>query len=380
MTLELTLEQLRTVPTDEAVLDEDLIPVLQELGVDCTSWQSGSKQRDLLEGLCHAYVISATRRSVMSYMLYLADAEDAALAGLALSHFAETRIEATYAEHPVVFTGGPIAHVVVAGDVVVSDASGNQFRNIAGGTIPASPGTITLTCRAEIAGSTGNVGINTITTMVTTYAGVTCTNSAAATVLAIDTETDAALRLRCAAKWSTLSVLESIDDRWTYMAWKALPNCRVRVDASNPGGPGTFWVWFATATGVGSDAQRILIQAAIDAEFFEPGDPPTGATGATVYASGAFPVPISGTVSYTGDSPQNAVEAALDVYCASIPIGGWDVDTRDNILPADDIPTVIRAVTGVRAYTPTYPAPGVDLGVTAWTVVTFTYDLTYVPA
>lgn len=378
MTSPLTLEQVRTEPTLEEVTD-DFLTQLDALGFSATSWQTGSVARTI--SVTCAYTAYSLRRfvSALSYQGYNSDASQSMLTKFSASHYDNARVEATSTIGTVVLTGGSSGppHTISAGEIVVSDGT-YTFRNTTGGTVPAS-GTLSITVEAETAGSDSNVANGTITTMVTPLAGVSCNNPDPGsgtwiTTLGADEETDAALRLRNSSKWSSLSTVEAISDRYEYIARTVVSNARVKVDDSNPSGPGTLTVYLAAEDGVASGAQVTLVDNAIDAAHF-------GGTHTTT-ASSSDTLTITATVyydsSYTSGAIQAAVEAAITAYVNGAPIGGYDFSPGpDEVIDRDGLLSAIRGVTGVRKVAMSVPAADFSLSSAYHVAIEGSHSITY---
>lgn len=378
MTAPLTLAQLRATVTLEDVTD-DVLTTLDALGFAATSWQEGSVARTIVTAC--AYTTYALRQfvSAVSYQVYNDDAEADMLEALSESHYDNTRTVDTETAGTVVLTGAAVGppHTISAGEIVVSDGT-YTFRNATGGTVPAS-GTLSITVEAETAGTDSNVANGTITTMVTPLAGVTCNNPDPGsgtwiTTLGVDGETDAALRLRNSAKWSSLSTVEAISDRYEYIARTVVSNCRVKVDDSNPSGPGTLTVYLAASDGAASGAQVTLVDNAIDAAHFGGTHTTTAATSDTLT--------ITATVyydpSYTSSVVQAATEAAITAYVNAAPIGGYDFSPGPSqIIDRDGLLDVMRGVAGVKKITMSSPSSDFSVSSAYHVVVEGSHSLTF---
>ena len=121
---------------------------------------------------------------------------------LAKSRYGNTRIPAVRAPTTIKFTstnspGGTYAAKalhVARGNIV--------YSNTASIVIPVN-GDVSAAFEADVAGAAGSSGQGTITTMITTIAGVVCTNLVAA--IGSDAETNANLVVRCRAKLQNIS-------------------------------------------------------------------------------------------------------------------------------------------------------------------------------
>lgn len=356
----LTLEQLRAEYTEEGAL-ADILALFEAAEFEVGAWQAGAIRRSIFQALAKFVTIVWPAVDALSRIHFNSDSTGTALTHLSTENFGNTRIAALSTIGVVRLTGGAVGppYAVAAGAVVVSDGT-RTFRNtgayysggvriVGSATIPAG-GFVDVEFSAEVPGAAGNVANNTITTMVTTYAGVTCNNpvfsgSTWITTNGADEESDAALQERNSAKVGTMSVLETIDDRYEYIARSVLANCRVWVDATNPRGPFTIDVWIAAADRVATPAERTAVEAAIAASGF-------GSLVATYCGVAHLIVPV-GTVYYTGTlvTVQTAVSTKLTSYLGTAPIGGFDRSPGPaHIIPEDGLTGAIDSAAGVVGF------------------------------
>lgn len=346
----LTLEQIRTeLPESEAIAD--LLEVFEAGGFELGAWQSGGIRRSVFQLMAKFCQIGQSFADSLSRIHFNSDATGTALTHYSRENYGNERNPAVATVGWIRLSGLAIGppYTVVAGDVVVSDGI-RTYRNITGGTIPAG-GYIDLQFSAEVPGAAGDVGNGVITTMVTTYAGVSCGNPAYGTTgtwiitHGAEAENDAALQARNAAKNSTLSVLKTLDDRYEYIARTAYTNCRVKVDSTNPRGPGTVDVYVAGPTGAAGAGDVTNVSNAIQASGF-------GDLVQTV-AAPSLSIAPAGTVYYVGTLGlvQAAVNDAIDAYLATAPIGGFNLTPGPAaIIPEDGITTAIRGAAGVVGF------------------------------
>lgn len=375
----LTLAQLRTLVTVEAAT-EHLIATLADLGFDTTSWQSGSVQRKLLTltGIVWNQVSQVI--VTLTDQLYNETATSDFLTAFSASHYANTRLPAVATTGQVVLTCSAAAgpYTIAASELVFSDSAGRTFRNTGSGTLN-SGSTLTLAVVAEVPGAAGNVANNTITTLVTSRAGVTVANPAIGSTgtwiltLGEDAESDTRLRSRNTTKWSSYAMqLASEGVRfYAYKAANAVTRVAVRTD--NPGGPGTVWVYLAGASGPAAGGDVTTVQTALNLRSFG---------NFTAYAATAQPIAVSGRVyysrGYTAAGIQAAVETAIAGAINAAPIGGYDLSPGPtNVIPKNDLEDAIANVTGVRTVALTTPAA--DIGVPTYSVATVgTLSITYI--
>ena len=367
----LTLEQIRTTLTRDEVL-EDMLATLQSLGFNTTAWQSGGVVRTLLTSFATIESARTLAVDALSRFIFLQDSTESALTALASSHYDVTRIAATNTTGDVVLTGGAVGppHVVAAGDVVVATADGTTFRNVTGGTVPAS-GSVTLSFQAEVAGTDGNVANLAINTLQTALAGTTVSNPDPGsgtwiTTAGTDEETDAALQTRCRAKWGVISVSDP-EDRYEYFVRTAVTNApRVFVASDNPRGAGTLDVYTASATGVSAAADVALAQVELDRIRNPTADVLAKAAPAQPQAF-VFQCWVD-TASNTA-ATQAAIEQALTDYTNSLDIGGTVFpDALQGKWVLSEALDAMTSISGVRRVNMT--TPSTDVSISGNTVMT----------
>ena len=199
-------------PVTEAEVLSSLLSIAATLGLSTTSWQSGQPSHTMLRIM--AYVISRTlaivstitRGGLLDWAASVTvEYGPGWLDLLVASGWSTTRRAATYATTDIAFTttAASIGGTYAPGTLHVARGA-IGYHNAAQVIIPAGVGSVTGSFVADLAGSIGSSGVGTITTLVTTMSGVTCTNSAAA--IGADAEKNADLVQRCKDKWSSISV------------------------------------------------------------------------------------------------------------------------------------------------------------------------------
>jgi len=349
----ITLEQLRTPATEDEAL-ETLIGYLSAVGFNSSSWHSGSLQRQFLRMFAVAYADMTTFIAAVAGAAYNETATGDALTAFSLSHYQNTRTEAVAAVGSMVLSNsGVVPYAIGVGEVVVaySTPTGDEqvtFRNTTGGTLAAG-GTLTISVTADVPGADGNVPTDTDLYLVTALAGVTVTNPALAgtetwlTTTGSDQETDAALRVRNATRWATRST-ETIADTVLNICLNAAAGIeKVSVNDQNPRGAGTFDVYLAGLDDTASSGDVAAALAALEARFF-------GSDRVRCYAASETAIGLTGTIYYaSGHSSaqvEQAVDAALDAFFESIPLGGFDFTPGPTrVVPRDELDRAIRNAT-----------------------------------
>jgi hypothetical protein len=280
-------------------------------------------------------------------------------------------------------SAGP--YTLVAGQVWVSTAGGKRYVNTAGGTL-ASGGTLNLAFQAETTGASFNVSNNTITVLVTALAGVTCNNpdpgsGSWLTTQGSDDESDAALRARNRAKWTTIGVAANADG-YVQFAKDATASgaggvTQVTRGKATPSAtvPGQVDVVIAGVSGAVGGSTVSAVQAYIDAL--------TPLTSVAVVASAANKaVTITATVKVKAaqaTTTQAAAEADLAALASGTAIGaseGLPVEfiTAAIVGPLNADGSNNRGITNLSM-----SAPAADTVLAANEVPTFTLAITWTP-
>jgi uncharacterized phage protein gp47/JayE len=201
-----SLSDLIAAKSSDTLLAE-LLAALQLRGFPATDWQQGSVPRTLLEAYAEQLASFSTAQAAVAAGGFLDTATGAWLTLLAEQNFDVARKEALTTKGTVRLTaaGGSGPHTIAVGQLWVSTSSGKRFTNVEGGTLTLG-GTLDLEFEAESPGSAFNVGSSTITTLITSLAGVTVNNPASPwiTRAGTDEESDTSLRQRCRDRLPTI--------------------------------------------------------------------------------------------------------------------------------------------------------------------------------
>jgi uncharacterized phage protein gp47/JayE len=339
------------VTEDEAT--ETLLAWLASAGFSSTSWISGSVQLTMIRCVASAYARLTEYVATLAEWQFNETATGEALTRFSRSRYDNERRAAVAAQHRVVFTcnatSGPYS--IAPGALIVTDGT-NVFSNVTTVNIPSN-GYTTVTMPCDEPGAAGNVGaVGTITQMVTSFAGVTCTNPAVSgtasslMVAGSDTESDYSLRLRNSVKWGTLAT-ETIAMTVEAIAVASAESItKAGVDDTNPRGDGTVDVYVATDTGAPGSLDVAAALVAVRARFFN-SDPRIN-----VVAAPEYELPISGTIYYdssrSASDVQDYVEESLAQLRAVMPIGGYRYSTGvSGVLRLSDIIQAVENSTGV---------------------------------
>lgn len=374
----LSLASLRQ-PLTKAEAVEVITDQFTALGFDTTGWQDGRIQKTIL--MTMALVLSDLSEVVKAgvefgFNLY---ATGQALNEYSRSRFDNEKTEAVATAGPMTLTStSSVPNVIAVGQLMASTATGVEFRNTTGGTLSAgsvaTPSTLVLQWQAVIKGSSGNVGLSTVTRLLTPIAGVTVANSSGTpwyTTTGADEESDASIQQRNTTKWSTLSV-EAVAEALESIA-RTAGATKVKVHDSNPRGPGTVDVYAAGDASLLGTAVMEAIQLAYSLRLFDCSDAwvtpwPVGDTTACATKHPALQtLDITATVYhdpvYTGSVVLAAVQTALRDFLRTLDIGGSDYSPGpSNVVLREDLIDTIKNVEGVRTVVMTTPSATVSVG------------------
>jgi hypothetical protein len=193
-------------PMSQTTIRAWAVTKLVSYGIPANNWRQGGTYSTLLTVTAAIFAMFASTLTAALSAAFLGTASGPWLVALAFYVYGVTAQSATYGTATLTFTntGGGIYNYE-AGQVVVSNATpgnaGNTFVTteallLAAGT-PSSPTTATIAIQAQATGSAGGAAAGTITTLVTSMAGVSVTNAAA--VIGLDADTDPTIVQKCLA-------------------------------------------------------------------------------------------------------------------------------------------------------------------------------------
>lgn len=355
----LSLIQLLTPSSEEQSL-ATMLSILDSLGFTATSWESGSIQRTLIQLLARLHSSASNTTYAITSGRYNDLAVGDWLTLKSLSDFDNTRAPAVSTRVTMTLSDpnsvGPFT--IVTSQLVATDQDGFTYRNIAGGTLTLG-GTLNLLFDAEMPGRASPTTLE----LSTPLAGVTAVIATVDPIViaGATSESDARLRVRNAAKWSTLAYAAPAD---AYVAWALAASAfvtRAWVDDLNPRGPGTLDLYCAGPSGPvpGPVLTTVLsyIEGGVDGIWRRP-----LGSDLQVFSASSVSVPITGTLyvkaAYNQTATRDTVYAAINALFETLPVGG-------TILVAE-LYEIAMNVTGVKNLHLT--APLVDTTVAATSV------------
>lgn len=373
----LTVQQLIT-PVSESEAFDEAIAILQSLGFNATSWQSGSRPYTLVRLIARLQASLSLTIAQIVEGAYLATASGAFLDLLGESHYGRVRVEATATTGVFRLTASATAppHTISVGQLQIAttptqESSTQTYRNTTGGTLNPG-GTLDLEVVAEVAGAAGNIPSSQALYLWTPLVGATATNPPDATSgtwiteAGIDRESDERYRDRCSSRWSTLSyaATEGAYRNWALEASSSVTRVKVRDD--NPYGPGSIEVIVASSVGSVSEAVRQTVEDYIN-----------GADGVgrrplndvlTVSKALVTTIGFIGTVTVESakqsETNSGTIAAAVDAYLGELAIGGVVIPPASSgVVPRSQLIALLQNMPGVLTVNLSTPAFDVGLGV-----------------
>lgn len=373
----LTLADLTTPMTREEVR-QSIYRALGTVGVSTTSWKSGAVVRTIVAILSAILAAFSELMAAIAKSGFLELAEGPWLTLVARYVFGVDRIEATFAAGQVTLNnaGGGVYDFAPNDLIVQNPTTHKTYTN----TVAVHVGALQVGVPADIvaveAGAASTSTPGTITALVTTAVGVTCTNAGA--VVGLDAELDPALRIRCYEKTSSLSP-DGPREAYSFIAKGAKRQdgtlvgvTRVRVSPNSTTGIVTVTVAGASGAISGTVGDPATDLGAVNKAIQE-SVVPLGLAAAIVQSATAlaiavtYEVWISQSAALTNQQVQDLVAAAYTSFITGQPIAG------NIIAPAttgkvylDAIRTVIGAARRPEIFhvLATVPAADVDIAAT----------------
>lgn len=371
----LSLKQLLTPVTPDQALTS-FLSTLSSFGFQATSWQSGSKQRTLVQSFAKVYsdltyTIADITRSGFAKL-----GQGAYQDQLGIYSYALTRIPATAALGQMVFKstpGAPIANWT-DGSLLISDKppgsdGANLYTVVGGGTLNPNS-TLTVNIRATGPGSAANIPPNVTLYLWTPLVGVSVTNppvtgtSTWITTPGTDAESDTRYGERMVARWSALTY-GNTDGAYRYWALTALPALTRMTVVRDPLVPAAITVVGATATGGLSAGQITTITDYINGTADNVGRRPINdiltVSSATTNNLPTLNLTITVASQYASSIAAQATAALIAAFGA-LPLGGTRIppSTQGYVLTATIYQTIMN-LTGVINVTG-LPAADIQLG------------------
>lgn len=370
----LTLKQLTTPVSEEEALEE-ILEVLSELGLQTTSWQSGSIQRTFWQVVARLYSRLTEYIGGSAAGRFLGLSTDEFLRLLALYNYKRTRQEPT----PTIGTfrltasaASPV-HSWDANELIIANAEEDEDGAISfvvteAGTLNPG-GTLDVQVQCNTTGSEGNLAPNVDLFLWTPLAGVSVTNppldqsNTWVTTPGTDQESDSRLQERCLSRWDHLgySNTEGAYRGWAFEALAALTRCAVRAAP----GDGTVTVIGATALGGLTSGQIDTIDEYIRGLTDGVGRRLINDILSVESAVEKTDVPVTYTVYVQSQYKANVgakIHTALTDLFGALPIGGRKLATpTQGYVLFDEIIDTIRSVEGVRSVSLSSPSANVLL-------------------
>jgi hypothetical protein len=319
-----------TTPVTRQQVQASIYNVLASVGVDTTAWSSGSVVRTMIVGVSVVLAAFSQLMALLARAGFLALSSGDWLTLVAKYVYNVERIEASFASGVLyVSNSSGASYGLDPGDLIVANANGFTFRNLAAIVVGPGASNIVVDIAATEAGSASTSNPGSITRVVSSLNGVTCTNPAS--LVGLDAEGDTALRARASESLGALSPMGPWD---AYTA--AIHNAK-RADGSSLGvtrirlkadGYGRLYVYMATAAGAVPGSDVIIADTAVQ-RWAAP-----QAITAIVNSATAYLIPVTYTVwmyntsGLTEQQIKDTIASALTAFMETQPIAG-------NVIGAD---------------------------------------------
>jgi uncharacterized phage protein gp47/JayE len=323
-------ELLSSVPL--ADWKDRLVKTATAVGLSTENWAEGGLTRTFVALFAELYKSAGDVIPNIAASHFLDLAEGPWLTLLARQVFGVERIEATYAAAPLGLTLTNTSQKLYLYDpkdlICKRPGIDRTFRNSSGGALTPG-GTLKLDVIADEPGSGSQAPVGTITELVTTFLGVTCTNTVA--LVGLDEQGDPELRELCRDSRGSLG---NGGTKRTYAFYAKTARranggpigvSRVKIPPAIGDGTGT--VYLASAGGVIPAEDVAVIQKIFDGDEETPGVThygftATAASATVVNIAAPCTVWIPQSLGIGEETAQEKVNTALIAYVASIPIGG----------------------------------------------------------
>lgn len=369
-----TLAQL-TTPLSVADATQAIYDAIAAQGISVTSWKAGSPMRTLVAALAILIAALSTLVSALAKSGFLAESSGDWLTLVAHYVYGVDRSTGTFAAGTVTLTNagaGVYGGIPAGGIVVKASGSGKTYRSIGVVSIGAYA-SVVVSIQADEVGSASSAAAGAIDTMVSVFAGVTCSNAAG--LVGEDAEDDATLQLRCSEKLGSLSP-NGPRDGYAFAARGAKTTAgtsagvtRVRTIADGIGGVDLYLAGpsggiagtvgdLTTALGAADDAvQTQAVPLAITCRTHSAG---------TVAVDVTYEIWVSSTNTRADGQIQGDVATALNAFVSSRPIGGDVISPATGKVYQSAIEAIVGgAVAGTIKVAITLPAADVSIGSTA---------------
>lgn len=377
----MTLDEL-TTPITADQWKASIYDVMYRVGLNTTTWKPGAVVRTIVTATAIMLASLSKLIALIAGSGFLDLSTGPWLTLLARYQYGVERQPATFATGQVTITnsGGGI-YEYDPGDLVFINATTRKTYRNTGSVSIGSLATVTIGIQAIEAGTGSTAQPGAINLFETPELGLSVTN--AYSVVGIDEETDAALRVRCVEKLYTLGVAGA---REAYSYWAKTITREdgsqtgvTRVKVSDGSAVGHVTVTIATATGAATAEDLARVDSELRRLVL-----PAGATLTTQNAT-ALPISVACEVWVRGSTMtqaevQNAITVSVREEIKSLDIGGELVATGSDqgYVFTDTIVKAIRTTTGINSTHAVLqtPATNVALGATQVAVLSGSVTIT----
>ncbi len=314
------------VPLSGAQVKRTLVSTLQTLGVPANQWKSGGSPDTILTTTAYTFAAFLGFLSQGLGAGFLETASGNWLTLLAQSVYGVKRIQASFATGALTLTnsGGGV-YTYSANQATFADpTSGAQYTNSSSFTLNGGA-TITIPITATVAGSASSATVGTITQLVSSMLGVTCTNPSS--LVGLDAMGDPELRQLCMNALGAMSV-RGPRSAYAYaiqVATNPVTGAPVNINRwwiSPASHAGVVTVYVASPSGAADPLDVSGIATSIEQVARPDGVTVVVQSAATLTYSATLTVWCLSAQGLQKSAVQTAVNNAISNYFANYPIGG----------------------------------------------------------
>lgn len=319
-------------PMTPAIVLQTIVNTLVSMGVRADLWKKQGTAISCMTALANIVSAGINDRIAATKAAWLPTAVGAWLTWLALYMYGVFRTEASFATGPLTLTngGGGTYSFAPFTATFQNPTTKATYQNTTAIALGPGPGTMqTITIQATALGSQGNSAPGTVTALITTMLGVTCSNLAP--VLGIDEQDDPNLQLEC---WNSIAANSAYGPRQSFgyavqTAVNSVTGSPVNINRFLPppaSHTGMVTLTIASPSGAADPNDVIGVANQIEA-IARPPNVQVAVQSATPVSyvgqfAGTLTVYVANSPGLAASSVATAIENALDDFFENYPVGG----------------------------------------------------------
>lgn len=293
------------------------------------NWSKGGFTRTMMALFAQAYQTAGDVVRIIAESAFLDTAVGAWLKFVAKEVFNVDVVEATFAEASLGIrltnATGRLFTFEVNDITFAHNTSKKTYRNKSAGTLNPGVGqTLDLDIIAEEAGSASNAAVDDIQTLITSFPGVTCTNTLP--LSGLDEESKASIVAKCRASQAARSP-GGPKKAYEFLAKSAVrpdgtPVGITRIQIPPPPGDGTMIVYLAGPSGALAGGDIPIVQDLFDRLVIPYGFDATATNSVNHGITAPCTIWVPAELGFADAEIKQAVFDALKAYTESLPVGG----------------------------------------------------------